>query len=246
MGTSLLFLWFKYQAITATIPYKLLLECQSNGNLKELAYFIGFKYSYVNSTLYDTTNQKLTDSPICGKTKARQLFKFFITEGWAERNHILKGDIHFKPFTKSRNTFTLTYTNPKDIYRLLCLELLAIKQRQFNYKSRIAKNLNNPTSKLDYSKARKQSKKYQFRDGFVNNGLNLSYLSLARLFNTSITNAQRIVESLAKDAFLTKSRQNKTTSIPNSLINEVKGVFFKGKDGFLIQRLSNNYTLTCC
>ena len=238
---------------TIHIPNLLLLEAQEEGLLKELAIFIGLKHSFSSGHLHSTSNTHLTNLPVCGRARAREVIKLYANKGYI-RKESTKGYtfISYKKILKKDryNTFTMSISslNHKEIYNQLLKQLLIDKSKHQKYSSKVHQHLTNPETLSQLKAAKSRLKKINYNSGWDNRkgDLNVSYLGIAFVLNVSVGTAYNHVQQLATSREVFISKNIIPTNIPNNLLEHAREannkVYVLGKQGYLKQVLPNSYT----
>lgn len=184
------------------IPIKVILDCNSDYELKLLSDFIFIKTLFSNSCIYRATNSNLSRKTGFSRTKVSRIIKFGKAKGWLRAhadNLVFAWDK-----TKYKNFISIHFTTQPDIINQLNLFLLKNKKKQCEYAIKLRKDLKYLPKDLTVKRYKKalDYKKFSKTKGEICSDFILSAKGASNIFNCSASTANRILLNLERQGLI--------------------------------------------
>lgn len=232
-------------------------EMIESGTEKELAVFLHLKSKFINSCIYNYTQQSLADKTGFSRSFIKKYISFFLKEKWA----FMHGDnlmlVKVSKIDRSNKKKILididTSGTYKDILERLQYEYLKHKAAQAEWYSKLCRDLKQMSLNEAKAKEKKISKKVPYlkirhKASYGESGndkFRVSFSMLAKWFKCSVGKAHSIIKKLCRTGFIDYTVRYLTVKAKNAkeakqrLINDPKS--FYTNRGYVCRVACNEY-----
>lgn len=227
------------------------------GYIKELAIFIQMKQTFVNSCIYNYTQQSLSEKTGFSRTFIRKHVAFFIKHKWVlfhGENLILKKLSEIDSVNKQKSIIDINKSKSyKEILEQLQYAYLKRKAEQAKWYSSLCRDLNKVTEEQRLRIEKKLSRKFPHlrikqKKSYGESGndrFRISIAKIAKWFGCSVGKAHGIIKTLCMTGYLDYTVRYITVKVKSTyeakqrLIMDGKSFFTKR--GYVCRVACNEY-----